>query len=182
MVCNVTFSDVYLVAALHNLDLICGENFCFLRTNRRNQNFDRSFRCLDFEAQILWWLKAACLATPGRLRLNESREWKSQAPTPCPGAGFGWRRKRSLTSNPSSLSHSYFVPQEKGLIRWVPWGWKNLGESIFHCQDGSPWHIVEPPRIEPFSTSCNFDKSIFELWKYILQFRQIDFAIKTITF
>ena len=22
---------------------------------------------------------------------------------------------------------------------WVPWGWTNLGKSIFHWEDGSPW-------------------------------------------
>ena len=31
-----------------------------------------------------------------------------------------------------SQSLFYFVPQEKGLIRRPCWGWKNMGESIFH--------------------------------------------------
>ena len=28
-----------------------------------------------------------------------------------------------------------FVPQEKGLIWRPPWGWKNMGESIFHWEN-----------------------------------------------
>ena len=37
-----------------------------------------------------------------------------------------------------SQSLFYFVPQEKGLIWRPPWGWKNMGESILHWEDGSP--------------------------------------------
>ena len=38
----------------------------------------------------------------------------------------------------------YFVPQEKGLI-WRPlWGRKNMGESIFHWEDGPPWSKTHP--------------------------------------
>ena len=38
----------------------------------------------------------------------------------------------------------YFVPQEKGLI-WRPlWGRKNMGESIFHWEDGPPWGKMHP--------------------------------------
>ena len=37
-----------------------------------------------------------------------------------------------------------FVPQEKGLI-WRPlWGRKNMGESIFHWEDGPPWGKMHP--------------------------------------
>ena len=36
-----------------------------------------------------------------------------------------------------SQSVFYFVPQENRLIRRPLWAWKNLGESIFHWQDGS---------------------------------------------
>ena len=30
----------------------------------------------------------------------------------------------------------YFIPQEKRLIRRPCWGWKNMGESILHWEDG----------------------------------------------
>ena len=49
----------------------------------------------------------------------------------CPSMHFGFSLDRSQ-------SLFYFVPQEKGLI-WRPcWGWKNMGESNFHCENGPP--------------------------------------------
>ena len=63
----------------------------------------------------------------------------------------------------------YFVPQEKGLIRWVPWGWKNLGYSIFHWEDGSPshgpmhlnWSSHMPRSQWSLSELCFFDTLLF---------------------
>ena len=45
-----------------------------------------------------------------------------------------------------SQSLFYFVPQEKRLIRRPPWGWKNMGESIFHQEIGSPQTRKRPNR------------------------------------
>ena len=58
-----------------------------------------------------------------RLKRGEAKyrgNWKSGGP---PGLESRLDRSQSLF---------YFVPQEKRLIRRPCWGWKNMGESIFH--------------------------------------------------
>ena len=50
---------------------------------------------------------------------------------------FSWTKRRLEARLDRSQSVFYFVPQENRLIRRPLWAWKNLGESIFHWQDGS---------------------------------------------
>ena len=42
-----------------------------------------------------------------------------------------------------------FVPQEKGLIRWVPWGWKNLGYLNYNYENVPPciWKQLNYERV-----------------------------------
>ena len=54
---------------------------------------------------------------------------------------WGWQKYDNIelcSTVDRSQSLFYFVPQEKGLI-WRPcWGWKSMGESNFHCENGPP--------------------------------------------
>ena len=80
-----------------------------------------------------------CLAHPHwQLRsphLHLKKEGSPQCPLGQRPAGGGEER-RDGDGLDRSQSLFYFVPQEKRLIRRPPWGWKNMGESIFDWEDG----------------------------------------------
>ena len=62
-----------------------------------------------------------------------------------------------------------FVPQKLGLIWWVPWECKNLGELNFHMENGLPEAQKLPNRYYHISRSQKkvriFIRSLLGLWE-----------------
>ena len=59
----------------------------------------------------------------------------------------------------------YFAPQEKGLIIWLLWGWKNLGESIFLLWPCAAWAAVGASKLQELLSKPTMLRSrIVKLW------------------
>ena len=69
--------------------------------------------------------------------------WRPALPSTCKGC---WRTR------PPSIP-IWFVPQKLGLIWWVPWECKNLGELNFHMENGLPEAQKLPNRYYHMSRS-----------------------------